>query len=50
MPPADGSASGDLPIAVDIEPIPADSPHGGPAAEIEGHSPSIDDCALRDNG
>ena len=48
MPPADGSTSGDLLIAAGIEPIPAYSPQDRPAMETEGHSPSPDDCALRD--
>ena len=50
MPPADGSTSGDLPIAADIEPIPAYFPQDGPVMETEEYSPSLDECALRDNG
>ena len=49
MPLADDNTSGDLPVAADIEPIPAYSPQDGPAMETEGHSPALDDCALRDN-
>jgi hypothetical protein len=50
MPPDDGSTSGDLPIVPDIELVPAYSPLGEPVMETEWHSPSLDDCALRDNG
>jgi hypothetical protein len=49
MPLADGSILGDIPIAADIESIPAYSPQDVPAMETEGYFPSLDDCALRDN-
>ena len=50
MPLADDNTSGDLPIAPDIEPIPAYSLLHAPAMETEAHSPSLDDSSRHDNG